>query len=160
MTNSDAPQNYPGDDQNSQNQHKGNKEHQKASSPAAHPITGNAEPYYPDDLSTDQNSNRYDSENLDNESDSESKDITEQDIEKDLIENDPSEGSETDMDTQNSNETESGTFETIAPEKDNPVNKEFEIGNLGNEELQEDELTRDATGNNAPGNIKPSQRKF
>lgn len=160
MTNSDAPPNYPGDDQNSQNQDKGNKEHQKASSPAAHPITGNAQPDYPDDLSTDQTSNRYDSENLDHESDSQSKDITEKDIEKDLIENDPSEGFETDMDTQKSDEAESGTFETIEPEKDNPVNKEFEIGNLGNDELQEDELTRDATGNNAPGNIKPSQRKF
>jgi hypothetical protein len=81
------------------------------------------------------------------------------DIEKDLIENAPLKGSQTDMDTQRSNETESTTFETIAPEKDNPVRKEFEIGELGNKELQEDESTRDETGG-APGNTKPSQRKF
>jgi len=47
------------------------------------------------------------------------------------------------MDTQKSNEAESEQFETIAPEKDNPVRREFKIGQLGCEELQEDELTRD-----------------
>jgi hypothetical protein len=62
------------------------------------------------------------------------------DIEKDLIENAPSKGSQTDMDTQKSNKAQNATFETIEPEKDNPVRKEFEIGQIGNEELQEDEL--------------------
>lgn len=81
---------------------------------------------------SDPNSNPYDSENLDNESDSESKDITEKDIEEDLINNDPSEGFETDLDTPKSNEAESSPFETIQPDKDNPVHKEFEIGHLGN----------------------------
>ena len=93
--------------------------------------------------SSDKDSNRYDSENLDQESGSDSKDITEQDIEKDLIENDPSEGFETDLDTK----------------KDNPVNKEFEIGHLGNEELKEDELNRDESRHGGYNN-KPSQRKF
>lgn len=51
------------------------------------------------------------------------------------------------MDTQNSDEAESNTFETTQPEKDSPVRKEFEIGQLGNDELQEDELARDETGN-------------
>ena len=69
------------------------------------------------------------------------------------------------MDPQKSAEAQSAAFETITPEKDNPVNKEFEIGQLGNQELKEDELTRDesgndAPGNDAPGNQKPSQRKF
>jgi len=36
------------------------------------------------------------------------------------------------MDTQRSNEAESEEFETIRHEKDNPVRKEFEIGQLGN----------------------------
>jgi hypothetical protein len=53
------------------------------------------------------------------------------DIEKDLIENDPSKGPQTDMDTNKNNEDEDDSFETIAPEKDNPVRKEFEIGELG-----------------------------
>jgi hypothetical protein len=52
------------------------------------------------------------------------------------------------------------TFETIAPEKDNPVQREFEIRHPGREELKEDEITREETGNGAPGNTKPSQRKF
>lgn len=95
-----------------------------------------------DPKSTGSNSNPYDSEK------------------KDLIENDPSQGFETDMDTPQSNEAEIDTFKTIAPEKGNPVNKEFEIGHLDNEELKEDELTRDASRNGAPGNTKPSQRKF
>jgi hypothetical protein len=55
----------------------------------------------------------------------------------------PSKGSQTDMDTKKNNEAESATFETIEPEKDNPVRKEFEIGQPDREELQEDELTRD-----------------
>ena len=37
------------------------------------------------------------------------------------------------------------TFETIAPENDNPVQREFEIGQLGREELKEDERTGDET---------------
>jgi len=69
-------------------------------------------------------------------------------------------GFETDIDSQKSNETESDPFETIAPEKENPVEREFEIGQLGNQELKEDELTRDETDQSAPGNTKPSQRKF
>lgn len=112
-----------------------------------------------DPKSTGPNSNPYDSENLDQESDSGSKDITEKDIEEDLIENDPSEGFETDIDTDKNNEDENDFFETIEPEKDNPARREFEIGQLGNEQLQEDESTRDETGG-APGNQKPSQRKF
>jgi hypothetical protein len=52
------------------------------------------------------------------------------DIEKDVVENVPSKGSQTDMDTQKSDEAESDTFETIAPEKDNAVKREFEIGEL------------------------------
>ena len=51
------------------------------------------------------------------------------------------------MDTQNSDEAENDPFETIEPEKDNPVRKEFEIEQLGQQELQEDEITRDETGN-------------
>ncbi|MFD1605272.1 hypothetical protein ACFSJW_01620 [Flavobacterium artemisiae] len=66
---------------------------------------------------------------------------------------------ETDIDTQNSSEAQSGSFETTQPDQDNPVSREFEIGQLGSEELQEDESTRDETGG-ARGNIKPSQRKF
>ena len=60
------------------------------------------------------------------------------------------------MDTQNSDEAESDKFETIAPEKDNPVKREFEIGQLGNQELKEDEITRNEPGQGAPGNTKPS----
>jgi hypothetical protein len=63
------------------------------------------------------------------------------------------------MDTQKSDEAQNDPFETIEPEKDNPVKKEFEIGQLGNEELQEDESTRDET-DGAPGYAKPSQQKF
>ncbi|MDX6183975.1 hypothetical protein SGQ18_17590 [Flavobacterium sp. Fl-33] len=65
-----------------------------------------------------------------------------------------------DRNTQKSDEDESETFETIAPQKDNPVRKEFEIGQPGSEELQEDESTRDEPSQGATGNIKPSQRKF
>jgi hypothetical protein len=135
MTNSDTAKNYDKDHRNSQNPDK-------------------------DPKRTVPEGNPYDSENLDQESDSQSKDITEKDIEEDLIENDPSEGFETDIDTQKSNKTESDAFETIEPDQDNPVKKEFEIGELGNEELKEDELTRDATDGGAPGSYKPSQRKF
>lgn len=133
--NSNTQQNYPQDDKNFQNANTAPK-------------------------SSDENSNPYDSENLDNESDSASKDITEKDIEEDLIENDPSEGFETDIDTPASDETESDKFQTIEPGQDNPVQKEFEIGGLGNEELKEDELTRDEKGGGALHNYKPSQRKF
>ena len=59
-----------------------------------------------------------------------------------------------------SNEAQNDSFETIAPEKDNHIKKEFEIGQLGNQELQEDEITRNETGQIAPGNTKPFQRKF
>lgn len=51
------------------------------------------------------------------------------------------------MDTHKSDEAESVSFETIETEKDNPVEREFEIGELGNQELKEDELTRNETGN-------------
>jgi hypothetical protein len=53
-------------------------------------------------------------------------------------------GLKTDMDTEKNNEDENDSFETIAPEKDNPVSREFEIGQLGREELKEDELIKDA----------------
>lgn len=64
------------------------------------------------------------------------------------------------MDTQKSDEAKSNTFETTAPEKENPVKREFEIGQLSQEELQEDEITRNETGHSAPDSTKPSQRKF
>jgi hypothetical protein len=64
------------------------------------------------------------------------------------------------MDTHNSDKAQNDSFETIAPEKDNPVQREFEIGQLKNEELQEDEIIRDESGNEASRNTKPSQRKF
>lgn len=177
--NSDTLENYSQDDKNFQNANTGNQGQQKASSPTDHPFTENAEPDYGNDLSTeeisresdhknpgahgeqdrkisdsdpqnsDPNSNPYDSENLDNESDSDRKDITEQDIEEDLRDRDPSEGFETEIDTQKSDESD----------HDNPLNKEFEIGELGNEELKNDERSRDETGYGAFHN-KPSQRKF
>ncbi|KRB58529.1 hypothetical protein [Flavobacterium sp. Root186] len=81
-------------------------------------------------------------------------------IEKDLTENDSPEGSQTNIDTKKNNEDENDSFETIAPEKDNPVRKEFEIRKLGNQELKEDELTLNETGQFAPGYAKPSERKF
>jgi hypothetical protein len=82
------------------------------------------------------------------------------DIEKDLIGNDPLKGFETDIDTKKSDEAKSYTFETIPPEKVNPARREFEIWQLGQEELKEDEITRNETGQIVPGNTKPSQRKF
>jgi hypothetical protein len=109
MKKSDTTKNYDQDDRNSQN-----------------PST--------DPKSTGPDSNPYDSENLYKESQSDCKDITGKDIEKDLIDNDPSQGFETDIDTQKSDENDS--FETIEAENDNPVNKEFEMGQLSNEELK------------------------
>lgn len=135
MKNSDTPENKAQDGRNFQNANK-------------------------DPQNSDKNTNPYDSENRDKESDSDMKDITEKDTQKDLIDNDPSEGFETDIDTQNSSELQSDTFETIEPQEDNPVKKEFEIGQLRNEELKEDERTRDESGSGAPGHEKPSQRKF
>jgi hypothetical protein len=160
MTNSDTKENKGQDDQNFQNPDKGNKGQQKAASTSAHPITDNAEPDYPSDLSTDETHSPNNSGNLDHEPGSASKDITGKDTQEDLGDNDPSEGYETDMDTQKSDEAENDPFETIEADQDNPVHKEFEIGQLGQEELKEDEITRNETGNSAPGNTKPSQRKF
>lgn len=184
MMNADKPENYGQDDNNFQNTDTGKKGQQQASS-TDHTFTENSEPDYGGDLSTeeisresarhdkqdskipnseeqrsDTKANPYDSENLDNESDSESKDITEKDIEEDLIKNDPSEGFETEIDTSGSDESEIDPFTTIEPDQDNPVHKEFEIGELGNEELREDERARDETDGGAPVNFKPSQRKF
>ena len=135
MKNSDTPENYPQDDRNFQN--------------------ANTDPH-----SSDPESNPYDSENLDHESGSASKDITEKDIEEDLIHNDPSEGFETDIDTPGSDKAESDPFKTIEPDQNNPVYKEFEVGELGNEELKEDEHARDESRHGATRNTKPSQRKF
>lgn len=47
-------------------------------------------------------------------------------------------GSQTDMNTKKSNEAQNTSFETIEPEK-NPVSREFKIGQLGNEELKDDD---------------------
>ena len=117
MAASHTKQNNPQDEKNFQNPHKGSKGQQKASSPATRPITGNAGPDYAGDLSTDENSNKYDSENLDKEPGPQPKDITGKDIEKDLIENAPSQGSQTDMDTHKSNEAQAQPlnprFETL-----------------------------------------------
>jgi hypothetical protein len=159
MMNSDTPENYGQDDKNFQNADTGKQGQQKTTS-TGHTFTENSEPDYGNDLSTDDIGNPYDSENLDNESGSESKDITEQDTQEELRNNDPSEGVETDIDISGSDAAESDSFKTIESDKDNPVNKEFEIGELGNEELREDERARDATDGVAPGNFKPSQRKF
>ena len=184
MMNLDTLENHGQDDKNFQNANSGNQGQHKNSS-----LTENAEPDYGNDLSTqeisresghknvaghaeqdhnisnlatqssDPNSNPYDSENLDDESDSELKDITEKEIEEDLINNDPSEGFETEIANPQSDEHESDPFETSKSDQDNPVNKEFEIGELSNEELKNDELNRDETGHGAYNN-KPSQRKF
>jgi hypothetical protein len=48
------------------------------------------------------------------------------------------------MDTQKNNEAQNDSFETIEAQKDNPVSREFEIGQHGREELKEDELIKDA----------------
>jgi len=64
------------------------------------------------------------------------------------------------MDTQRSDEAQNDSFKAIAPQKDNAVHKEFEIGKLVHEQLHEDELTRNEPGQGAPGNTKPSQLKF
>lgn len=104
---------------------------------------------------SDPDTSPYDSENLDRESDSASKDIREKDIEKD-----PSEGFETDIDKPENGRDENEAFETIQPDDDNPVNKEFEIGQLGSEELKEDELARDESDGGPARFYKPSERKF
>jgi hypothetical protein len=135
MKNSHTPQNPSQDKGNSQNQN-------------THPK--NSEP----------NSNPYDSENLDKESDAESKDITEKDIERDFVENDPSEGFETDINKPKSSGYDADAFEMTASDRDNPINKEFEIGELGNQELQEDELARDESDGSPARFRKPSERKF
>ncbi|WP_125721130.1 hypothetical protein [Flavobacterium ustbae] len=110
--------------------------------------------------SNNPDTNPYDSENLDNESDNSSKDITEKDIEKDLLQNDPSEGFETDIDKPESGRDEDEAFETIDPDDGNPVRKEFEIGQLGSEELQQDELARDESEGGPAHFHKPSERKY
>ncbi|MFH6988480.1 hypothetical protein ACHRVW_12115 [Flavobacterium collinsii] len=72
----------------------------------------------------------YDPQNPYKEPQSGPKDITGKDIEKDLIENDPLKGSQTDRNTQRSDEAQSASFETIAPEKDNPVNRNSKLDSL------------------------------
>ena len=64
------------------------------------------------------------------------------------------------MDTHKSDEAESVSFETIETEKDNPVERELEIGQLESDELQEDEITRNEPGQSTTGNAKPSKRNF
>lgn len=135
MKNSDTPKNPPQDKGNPQNQ-------------AAGPKSNN-----PD-------TNPYDSENLDNESDARSKDITEKDIEKDLMEHDPSEGFETDIDKPRDSGDQNDAFETIDPDDGNPVRREFEIGQLGSEELQQDEQVKDESEGGPARFYKPSERKF
>ncbi|MDW8848929.1 hypothetical protein SD960_02400 [Flavobacterium sp. MMLR14_040] len=127
------------------------KYHQATIIPKTKPKPQNTQPKTP---------SPYDPQHPYKEPQSGPKDITVKDIEKDLIENDPPEGSQTDMDTNKSDEAQSDTFETIAPEKDDPVRKEFEIRPLGNQELQEDERARDETGHSLNRNTKPSQPKF
>ena len=78
------------------------------------------------------------------------------DIEKDLIENNPLKGSQTDIDTKRSDEAQSDSLETIAPEMDNPVQREFKIGQLGQEEIKEDELTVEETGHGFLYKFRPS----
>ncbi|GGF28130.1 hypothetical protein [Flavobacterium limi] len=135
MKNSDTPQSPSQNNGNSQNQGK-------------------------DPKNSDMNRSPYDSENLDKESNAGSKDITEKDTQKDLLENDPSQGFETDVDKPESSGDENDAFEMTWSDRDNPINKEFQIGQLGNEELQQDELTRDESeGGHAPFH-KPSERKF
>ena len=51
-------------------------------------------------------------------------------------------------------------LKTIAPQKDNPARREFEIGQLGNDDLKENEITRDETGNGAPGYTKLPNENF
>jgi len=47
-----------------------------------------------------------------------------------------------------------------ASDKDSPVNKEFEMGQLDNEELEYDELKKDETDSDAVHFHKPSERKY
>ncbi len=63
------------------------------------------------------------------------------------------------MDTQRSDEAENDSFETIAPDMDNRVRKEFEIGEPENDEFHQDELTKDETDGTSD-NTKSSQRNF
>lgn len=135
MTNSDRSKNSSQEQQNFQNTTTGSK-------------------------NSNAKSNPNDSENLDQKLHSASKDINEKEIEKDLIENDPSEGYETHIDNSASSKVESDSFETIEPDQDNPIGKEFEIGQLGTKELLEDERAGDESEHVAPGHDKPSQRKF
>lgn len=121
---------------------------------------GNSQNQNKNPKNSDLNTSPYDSENLDHESDASSKDITEKDIEKDLIENDPSEGFETDIDSGKSSGEQDDVFEMTQSEKENPVNKEFQIGQLGSEELQDDEQARDETTDDSVHFHKPSGRKF
>jgi len=102
----------------------------------------------------------YDPQNPYKEPQSGPKDITGKDIEKDLIDNDPSKGSQTDRNTQKRDEPENDPFETIEPDPDNPIKREFEIGQLGQQKLQEDEITRNEPGHSTTGNAKPSKRNF
>jgi hypothetical protein len=76
------------------------------------------------------------------------------------MEHDTSEGFETDTRKPESSADQNDAFETIDPDTDNPVNKEFEIGQLGSEELQQDELARDESEGGPARFHKPSERKF
>lgn len=113
MAASHTKQNNPQDGQHFQNPHKGSKAQQKASSPASRPITGNASPDYAGDLDTDENSNKYDSENPRNEPGPQCKDITEKDTQGGPNRGCPIGGSQKDKDTQNSSEVQNDSFETI-----------------------------------------------
>ena len=68
--------------------------------------------------------------------------------------------SQTDIDTKKNDEAENDSFETLEPDPDNPVKREFEIGQPGNQELQEDERAGNEPAQSAPSYDKPSQRKF
>lgn len=108
-----------------------------------------------EDIVRDQNP--YDSENLDHESNPESKDITEQDIEKDLKENDlfediSSKGPE--IDNLDRSESDSGSFDIHEVESTPIHEKEFEIGELSNEEIKNDELNK-----NEINPVKPDSRE-
>ena len=48
----------------------------------------------------------------------------------------PLKGSQTDMDKQKDNEAESDKFQTIAPEKDNPVGRNSKLENLATRSLK------------------------
>jgi hypothetical protein len=59
------------------------------------------------------------------------------------------------MGIKKSDETENDPFKTIAPEKDNPARKEFEIRPPGNQELKEDERARDESRHIRPCGMLP-----